>query len=583
MRFKTAIAAIVTCIAAAGLATAGNNVPPTPFNVPNGAPRLNSVSAIPPTRLDTPSALRAPTPSDSSAYGFSTGNLWLDGTSQMWQAIRVNSGNANWQRYAVSRRVGDAGLPAAAALYGMCKLKAAYAGNAVQLTRASDSTTLDVGFGSNGCVDAPVGDSFCAGTTCTVTTWYDQSGNAYNATAPASNAPIWDGRIDVGGVRAVSFASNGYSLTGLTTVSRYLQIPSGLSFSLSSASFVAAGQTLQSKTNSIQRYFLANAASTAGWANSWNYGGISAAGVTTATCSTAVPGGSPTVWGVAASTSTANCYVGNRTSSLTYSSQGSSAGGYIGNTNTARPANMDLVAFALWTSTLSAANMGTAVATLERQFNIPPQSDEVLVVDGDSMSAGPGSTLDNSWPKMTVPLLKYTTTLYNVSISGLTLSGMYANFAANVATLYPGQGRNFVVLLLGGANDIRVLGSTAATVEALLVNYAQAVRALGSNTKFLVGTYPLQCDILGNSTQKAALQALNTWIQTNWSVPIANGGLGADGIVDFASDPTIGVGDYSTSPFCGNSTNSPDGQHPTDYLMGYYAPIAAAAINGLSR
>jgi len=57
------------------------------------------------------------------------------------------------------------------ALYG------AYNGNLYQVTRASDQTTKDVGVLSAGSVaNAATQDTFCAGTTCTISIIYDQSG-----------------------------------------------------------------------------------------------------------------------------------------------------------------------------------------------------------------------------------------------------------------------------------------------------------------------------------------------------------------------------------------------------------------------
>lgn len=67
--------------------------------------------------------------------------------------------------------------------------KAAALANAVQLTRASDSTTLNVTVLANGALNTSAAQAFCAATTCGVTTWYDQSGNGNNMVQVASLAP----------------------------------------------------------------------------------------------------------------------------------------------------------------------------------------------------------------------------------------------------------------------------------------------------------------------------------------------------------------------------------------------------------
>jgi hypothetical protein len=69
----------------------------------------------------------------------------------------------------------------AAAAYSLRQLRSAYTGSAIRVRRASDNTEQDIGF-SNNELDTTTLTSFCSGTNGFVTTWYDQSGNGYNAT-----------------------------------------------------------------------------------------------------------------------------------------------------------------------------------------------------------------------------------------------------------------------------------------------------------------------------------------------------------------------------------------------------------------
>jgi len=69
----------------------------------------------------------------------------------------------------------------AAAAYSLRRLSSSYAGSDVAVTRSSDSTTANIGFVSN-VLDTATMMSFCASTTCKVSTWYDQSGNGVNLT-----------------------------------------------------------------------------------------------------------------------------------------------------------------------------------------------------------------------------------------------------------------------------------------------------------------------------------------------------------------------------------------------------------------
>jgi len=77
----------------------------------------------------------------------------------------------------------------AAAAYSLRKLRTAYTGNAIRVRRASDNTEQNIGFVNN-VLDTASLTSFCSGTNGFVTTWYDQSGNGYDATqTTAANQP----------------------------------------------------------------------------------------------------------------------------------------------------------------------------------------------------------------------------------------------------------------------------------------------------------------------------------------------------------------------------------------------------------
>lgn len=70
--------------------------------------------------------------------------------------------------------------PGAAAAYSLRKLDKDYGGFAVEVRRSSDGNTQNIGF-SNNDFDTASLNSFCSGTSCTVRTWYDQSGNGRDA------------------------------------------------------------------------------------------------------------------------------------------------------------------------------------------------------------------------------------------------------------------------------------------------------------------------------------------------------------------------------------------------------------------
>ena len=79
--------------------------------------------------------------------------------------------------------------PSAAVAYSVRKLRTLYTGSAIRVRRSSDNAESDIGFsGAN--LDTSALTTFCSGTNGFVTTWYDQSGNARNATqTTAANQP----------------------------------------------------------------------------------------------------------------------------------------------------------------------------------------------------------------------------------------------------------------------------------------------------------------------------------------------------------------------------------------------------------
>lgn len=80
--------------------------------------------------------------------------------------------------------------PNAAAAYSLRKLRSAYTGSAIRVRRSSDNTEQDIGFSGSGGLDTSSLTSFCGSGNGFVTTWYDQSGNARNATqTTAANQP----------------------------------------------------------------------------------------------------------------------------------------------------------------------------------------------------------------------------------------------------------------------------------------------------------------------------------------------------------------------------------------------------------
>ena len=77
--------------------------------------------------------------------------------------------------------------------FSLRKLKSSYSGKAIQVRRASDNTTQDIGFVNNQ-LDTASLNTFCSGTDGFVTIWYNQSDTSNNAiqTTAANQPKIYD-------------------------------------------------------------------------------------------------------------------------------------------------------------------------------------------------------------------------------------------------------------------------------------------------------------------------------------------------------------------------------------------------------
>jgi hypothetical protein len=108
----------------------------------------------------------------------------------------------------------------AAAAYSLRKLRELYSGAAIRVRRSSDNAEADIGFDVNGELDTIALLAFCGNGDGFVTTWYDQSGNGYDATqTTAANQP--------------QIVSNGSVLTkygkpNIVLTSDFLNLPSSL-------------------------------------------------------------------------------------------------------------------------------------------------------------------------------------------------------------------------------------------------------------------------------------------------------------------------------------------------------------------
>ena len=107
-------------------------------------------------------------------------------------AQMIIKAHANYRPYAVAvaQNLLLDDYSGAAAAYSLRKLDKDYTGSAIRVRRSNDNTEQDIGFTASGDLDTASLKTFVGANSGFVTTWYDQSGNARNATqTTAANQP----------------------------------------------------------------------------------------------------------------------------------------------------------------------------------------------------------------------------------------------------------------------------------------------------------------------------------------------------------------------------------------------------------
>jgi len=129
--------------------------------------------------------------------------------------------------------------PCVAAHSTVRALLGAYSGNLYQVRRASDNTTKDIGaLTPGGFANAATQDTFCSGTTCTISIIYDQSGNANHLTkAPAGGAK--KSGDNEASATALKLTVGGHAVYGV-------HIPAGVGYRIDKTSGIATGDKPES-------------------------------------------------------------------------------------------------------------------------------------------------------------------------------------------------------------------------------------------------------------------------------------------------------------------------------------------------
>ncbi len=352
---------------------------------------------------------------------------------------------------------------APSAVYGVSKLVSGYAGNLYRLVRANDSATLNIGAAANGSADTSGVAAFGSGTTLSVDTWYDQSGNGHHATqATAAARPLWDAANTIRGVSGILC---GIDLYGNLAGSTFLNIPATHSVQLQSQSVFNAVAVGVGGLNTLGLWGLGSATDGSAAAMMWSspYSGWFAS----------MPGFrslpdaafshfSPDVLSVVGGAANWKLRAHKKASSASAPTNATMTGGRIGHAlwsaSIAGPAaHFAMVCYPTPLSDTDAVLVEDALATIF-SINLAPTAQ--ITFDGDSITHGSANGIFmRSLPFVVGSNLSRYAGMYNTAVSGDTMANVYSSRSKALGKYSAGVAKNSVHLW-AGTNDIAALAGT---------------------------------------------------------------------------------------------------------------------------
>ena len=497
---------------------------------------------------------RAPRLTDGSALAYAAESYWQYGGS-VWRAARVTADLASWENLGIDPTplVTATGVAAAAA-YGVKRLVAGYAGPCLRVVRASDSATLDVGFLSDGWIDAPALFAFLVGTTGKVDIWYDQSGNTRNALQTTDARRPTISATPVGGRFAINFQA-AYAALG-----QYFDMPATVSVDRRDCTVAAIG--LPSVDGGLTWDLSANGTMMLYDSGSGNVTSQTVLYTGSALNARSQDSGQSCISVLASGASGYTSSTNDLEATGSAISTATVTTGRIGATNFAVAHKFSATAlwqgFIVWGQAFTAAQLKTLRRAAYREFDILPQIRDNIVFPGDSISFGVGA-YNQTLQQQMAPLLVKPCNVWNMSEGGRTLDDMTTNIAARLA-LTKRTGAKNICVVWGGTNNIKN-GETAAATYAKLLTLCALVRAAGYICIVLTA------DPRTDWALDAVRLAYNTLMRDNWATF-------ADAIVDVGADPTTGPNAAAS-----DTALFADGIHRTPLGYAYGAPAVASAVN----
>ncbi len=498
---------------------------------------------------------------DSSASGYRTGDLW-NASGLIYQSLQDIPGKAVWSPLPAATALPCDAVPGAVAAYGMQRLTSSYAKDAcIDVMRASDKTTLTIGFLNSGLLDTPRLDAFLAGTSGQITRWYDQSGNGNDAIQPAfQEAPSVTPLGTIGNSRSVVFDNVGQGFVP----KRGMVIPDNVAIDYRNHSVICLSRFRNTASSGSPLEF------TDGQGLTKLYYGWHAVGCSTYVGRTgthlgnsrgAAMSSTAFVSGYTSGAPASSCFVEEFSFPIATPHHNISKGGFLGRKTDKPSGFFDIGALIIYGSALNASECHLSRAALHRAFATYPQIRDVWMATGDSQTDGLGSTLMQNYVRQAIPILDKPMNVYTVGLIGQTVAQVASNFRHNALHRYNPHAKNNILTILAGTNNSA--NSVPAEVYAELSDYVRAAQQVG----FKVGIatmLPMSKDGVWKEFQPA------------YNALIRNNAAGAEAIIDIASDPIMGDAKNTS-----DKTLFTDGLHLTNLGNSYLASYFAEAINSM--
>ena len=517
----------------------------------------------------------APDGRSNASAGYAAGDFWVTG-----RHVYQYGAAGNWSQVALPAAdpVDAIGGVPPLACYATRRLRAAYAGPLMRVVNLRTQASQDVFARADGSLDgqalrtAMTGQPFVQ-----VSILYDQCGHN-DATQPdPAQRPDIAPAVTMGG-RGIGIAFDGQTVQKIT---KSFILPKTLAW-------LAGTASTQVSVVSFRAWFeqnagistLRNVTARSSDSTSWGYAGARLFYVSLTAdhlLVTAMPGTAvsprapltPFVAGYISAPAGTRLWMDRFAAASPAAYLPAIAGGSIGGLSFLQTFGyIDLGELLIYSRALTPPEQRRATASSALAFHLMPQIRDTIAIAGDSLSSGVGSQLNLSWPRQMMGLLNRPYIISNGSLGGISATDFvpYATGAYFARSFLNGNARRLVMVDFG-SNDLAKNLDAAKVYQALARIIATAH---GAGARVLIATILPRAGFTQDGTppgrQEAQRLALNRLIRANTA--------GADGLVDFANDPIMGV-----PGMVRNKQYYFDTIHPTTAGYAAMAADAAAAVN----